>query len=379
MNNPILESIHTLGDLLAAMKKAGPKALAVVKQKRGSWTADLESIEAQAKVDSDSSLVTVVSDDGTEMQYPVGQITVGTADSVQEAAEVEVEPEVKTREQKAVNLLVDQMGLSGEWVDDDRFQLTKGGAQGDVKAYAAALAVKLSRMGIKASWKDRFVILERVEGMQYIPTYEEFKLARVNEAHGVSFASLSGIEAAVAADCTGLLEAIGADDAGSLFVASQADDADLIASVERDGTLTLQEGALSVYEYQGERPCVVEDDGHKYLFVRKQRLKKIAEAYSPVVETVIMRPTAPKFDVTTSKRSVAGKLEELIGHMGAMEEPAIRAAFTEILTSPDTHASPQTRAKWTDAMRKAVGKKSLMFLITNVYMGGANLRVPDNA
>lgn len=94
-----------------------------------------------------------------------------------------------------------------------------------------------------------------------------------------------------------------------------------------------------------------------------------------VEETVVMKPGPAKFDVTTSSKSIAGKLEAFIAVMGTLSFEAIREKFLSVVNDPDTHASDATRAKWVEAARKATNKVGMMRTITNLYLAGANLKV----
>lgn len=95
-----------------------------------------------------------------------------------------------------------------------------------------------------------------------------------------------------------------------------------------------------------------------------------------VEETVVMTPTrGDKFDITTSAKSVAGRVEALIGVMGTLSYEGIRDQFLAIINDPGTHASDATRNKWRDTVRTAPGKVALMRAITNLYLKAANLGV----
>ncbi len=96
-------------------------------------------------------------------------------------------------------------------------------------------------------------------------------------------------------------------------------------------------------------------------------------------ETVIMKASAPKFDVTTSAKSIAARVTDLIGRMNAMSMEAIRDEFKMILTSGDTHASDPTRRKWLDIASNARNKFSLMKSITDLYLAAANMKVDPNS
>jgi hypothetical protein len=97
-----------------------------------------------------------------------------------------------------------------------------------------------------------------------------------------------------------------------------------------------------------------------------------------IEETVIMRASKPKFDVTSSAKSIAARLEAsgLIKRMDTMSLEGIKDEFGAILQDKDgTHASDATRRKWMDILAQARNKVSLMFSITNLYLGGANMKV----
>lgn len=80
-----------------------------------------------------------------------------------------------------------------------------------------------------------------------------------------------------------------------------------------------------------------------------------------------------KYDVTKSPKSIAGRLESLIGEMQGMEHADIRMQFESIVLDPETHASKETRNKWVEAMYRAKTKNDLMKTITNLYLKGARL------
>lgn len=95
-----------------------------------------------------------------------------------------------------------------------------------------------------------------------------------------------------------------------------------------------------------------------------------------VEETVVVRATGgDKFDITTNAKSVAGRVEALIGQMGTMSFEAIKDQFLMILKDPSTHASEATRNKWLEIAAKARGKVDIMRSITNLYLKAANLGV----
>ena len=69
-------------------------------------------------------------------------------------------------------------------------------------------------------------------------------------------------------------------------------------------------------------------------------------------------------DLSLTERSITAKVESLIGKMQNLE----------IIESPDTYASPETRNKWKNSISSKKGKNPLMFMITNLYLAGANLQ-----
>jgi len=79
-------------------------------------------------------------------------------------------------------------------------------------------------------------------------------------------------------------------------------------------------------------------------------------------------------DLSLTERSITAKVESLIGKMQNLTEEAIKNSFLEIIESPDTYASPETRNKWKNSISSKKGKNPLMFMITNLYLAGANLQ-----
>jgi hypothetical protein len=95
-------------------------------------------------------------------------------------------------------------------------------------------------------------------------------------------------------------------------------------------------------------------------------------------ETVVMRGThGDKYDITKNKRSIAGKLEDLIGRMDKMAFPDLKSEVEHILKDEDTHASKATRKKWLDIVAKTFDKNRLMQSISNLYLKAANLGVNE--
>lgn len=82
-----------------------------------------------------------------------------------------------------------------------------------------------------------------------------------------------------------------------------------------------------------------------------------------------------KYDVTKSKRSIAGKLEEFIGRMNALGVDQIKEEFLNIVKDPDTQASQEVRTKWIAQVAKNNNKNSVMMTITNLYLAAARLSV----
>lgn len=85
-----------------------------------------------------------------------------------------------------------------------------------------------------------------------------------------------------------------------------------------------------------------------------------------------------KFDVTKSPKSIAAKVEPLIGQMDKMNLEEIRNKFSAIVNDKDTHASDSVRQKWNQALKFAKDKFAIMKTITNLYLAGARLAVNDS-
>lgn len=79
-------------------------------------------------------------------------------------------------------------------------------------------------------------------------------------------------------------------------------------------------------------------------------------------------------DLSITERSITAQVESLIGKMQTLTEEAIRSSFLEIIESTNTYASLETRIKWKNSISSKKGKNPLMFMITNLYLAGANLQ-----
>ncbi len=80
-----------------------------------------------------------------------------------------------------------------------------------------------------------------------------------------------------------------------------------------------------------------------------------------------------KIDLSKTKTSITAKVESLIGNMQNLTHMQIQEELLNILENPETHASPETRSKWKTSILAKKNKTSLMYLITNLYLAGANL------
>jgi hypothetical protein len=81
------------------------------------------------------------------------------------------------------------------------------------------------------------------------------------------------------------------------------------------------------------------------------------------------------YDLSKTKHSITAKVESLIGRMEKMDDLEIRREFADILSAEDTHVSDTTKKKWFGAMATQKSKNSLMRMISNLYLGGCNLKV----
>jgi len=107
-------------------------------------------------------------------------------------------------------------------------------------------------------------------------------------------------------------------------------------------------------------------------------MKRIKLFEDFVNETVVMTASRPKFDVSKSKTSLAGRLEDFISKMSNLAYEDIKSTFLSIVSDPTTQASDQTRNKWKNAINQIRGKAPLMTAITNLYLKAANMGVNDS-
>jgi hypothetical protein len=97
-------------------------------------------------------------------------------------------------------------------------------------------------------------------------------------------------------------------------------------------------------------------------------------------ESVTLSKRSAPRDITKDDKSIAGRVKNLIGEMGQMSYEDLKNAFRNIVTDEEgTNASPETRAKWIQALAKSTGKVSLMQTITNIYLGGAGWKLDRGA
>ena len=88
----------------------------------------------------------------------------------------------------------------------------------------------------------------------------------------------------------------------------------------------------------------------------------------------------PKFDTTTSEKSLATNVEPLIGRMGSMAVNEIAAEFMRVLEDPAVHVSDKTKNKCKDVIQRCGGNKTgLMMAISNMYLAGARLAVESES
>lgn len=91
-----------------------------------------------------------------------------------------------------------------------------------------------------------------------------------------------------------------------------------------------------------------------------------------------MKETKRNLNVDISRNgsnSIAGRLEPLISKMESMTLLDIQSEFNTILDDPDTSAAPVTRNSWRVACRNTISKSKMMFVITNLYLAGAKLKL----
>lgn len=73
-------------------------------------------------------------------------------------------------------------------------------------------------------------------------------------------------------------------------------------------------------------------------------------------------------------KSITQKVESLIPQMEKMTKIEIETEFTSILNDPEVSVSKATKQKWMLAMQSK-NKTALMFIITNCYLAGCDLKV----
>ena len=83
------------------------------------------------------------------------------------------------------------------------------------------------------------------------------------------------------------------------------------------------------------------------------------------------------YNLSNNEHTLTARVKILIGRMSDLSDSEIKQEFTEILHSPDTHASEATRTKWMQVMNEARGRVALMMAICNLHLAGDNLRSPD--
>lgn len=91
-----------------------------------------------------------------------------------------------------------------------------------------------------------------------------------------------------------------------------------------------------------------------------------------------MKETKRNLSIDISRngsKSIAGCLEPLISIMDSMTLLDIKSKFNDILDDLETSASPETRNKWREDCRNNISKSRMMFMLTNLYLAGAKLKL----
>ena len=91
-----------------------------------------------------------------------------------------------------------------------------------------------------------------------------------------------------------------------------------------------------------------------------------------------MKDTKRNLNVDISRNgsnSIAGRLEPLISKMESMSLLDMQSEFNTILDDPETSVAPGTRNIWRATVRNTISKSKMMFVITNLYLAGAKLKL----
>ena len=91
-----------------------------------------------------------------------------------------------------------------------------------------------------------------------------------------------------------------------------------------------------------------------------------------------MKDTKRNLNVDISRNgsnSIAGRLEPLISKMESMSLLDMQSEFNTILDDPETSVAPETRNIWRATVRNTISKSKMMFVITNLYLAGAKLKL----
>ena len=87
-----------------------------------------------------------------------------------------------------------------------------------------------------------------------------------------------------------------------------------------------------------------------------------------------------KFDISRgTSQSIAAKLEPIFPIMSKMTVVQLKDKFTNILNDHDTKVSDHTKNFWLQQMSTRKTATEMMFMLSNLYLGGANLHVPGSA
>lgn len=113
----------------------------------------------------------------------------------------------------------------------------------------------------------------------------------------------------------------------------------------------------------------------------------------PIVNDKEFDPTKDKFstkkkDFTQDKyKSIASAVKPVIEELNALlldkanqvqNFKMIQKRFLEIVNDLNVNASPQTRRKWTMSIEKAKSLLELSYMMTNLYLAAADLKVGTN-
>jgi hypothetical protein len=85
-----------------------------------------------------------------------------------------------------------------------------------------------------------------------------------------------------------------------------------------------------------------------------------------------------KFDLSRGTNSIAAKLECFFPTMASMTLPQLKETLLNVLNDESTSVSEHTKKFWINKMEKKNTTTQMMLMLTNLYLGGANLHIPGS-